>query len=94
MLEKLQPWELLLKRILWSQLGDIRGKKILDFGSGTGVTDCHFAADKDETAVEPCRQSVDERWMENGYTQLLGSTEVLRGMEAARFDVIFCHNVL
>ena len=94
MLDSLPPWEKLLKKMVWSQLGDIRGKKILDFGSGTGVTACHFAADNDVTAVEPCRQSVDERWMENGYTQLLGSTEVLRGMEAERLDVIFCHNVL
>lgn len=94
MIEKLPPWEWLLKRILWEQLGEIRGKKILDFGSGIGVTACHFAAHNDVTAVEPCRQSIDERWVEHDYTQLLGSTEVLRGMEAERFDVIFCHNVL
>ncbi len=31
MLEKLQPWEALLKRILWVQLGDIQNKKMLDF---------------------------------------------------------------
>ena len=94
MIEKLPPWERLLKRILWEQLGEIRGKKILDFGSGIGVTACHFAAHNDVTAVEPCRQSIDERWVERDYTQLLGSTEVLRAMEAERFDVIFCHNVL
>ena len=94
MIEKLAPWERLLKRILWEQLGEIRGKKILDFGSGTGVTACHFAAHNDVTAVELCRQSIDERWVVHDYTQLLGSTEVLRGMEAERFDVIFCHNVL
>lgn len=94
MIEKLPPWEWLLKRILWEQLGEIRGKKILDFGSGIGVTACHFAAHNDVTAVEPCRQSIDERWVEHDYTQLLGSTEVLRAMEAERFDVIFCHNVL
>lgn len=94
MLEKLVPWELLLKRILWEQLGDIRGKRILDFGSGTGVTACHFAVHNDVTAVEPCQQSVDARWMENDYKQLLGSTEVLKALETASFDVIFCHNVL
>lgn len=94
MLEKLVPWELLLKRILWEQLGDMRGKRILDFGSGTGVTACRYAESNDVTAVEPCRERVDARWTENGYTQLLGSTEVLRAMEAESFDVIFCHNVL
>ena len=34
----LQPWECLMKRIVWKQLGDIRYQKILDFGSGIGVT--------------------------------------------------------
>ncbi len=33
-LTDLQPWECLMKRIVWKQLGDIRDKKILDFGSG------------------------------------------------------------
>ena len=31
---ELQPWECLMKRIVWKQLGAIRDKKILDFGSG------------------------------------------------------------
>ena len=34
---ELQPWECLMKRIVWKQLGDICDKKILDFGSGIGV---------------------------------------------------------
>ena len=34
----LSPWDSMLKRIVWKQLGDIRNKKILDFGSGIGVT--------------------------------------------------------
>lgn len=37
-LTDLQPWECLMKRIVWKQLGNIRDKKILDFGSGRGVT--------------------------------------------------------
>ena len=94
MMNTLLPWELLLKRIMWMQLGDIRDKKILDFGSGTGATACHFAALNEVTAVEPCRQSIDERWLEHDYTQLLGSTEVLKRLESESFDVVFCHNVL
>ena len=39
----LQPWECLMKRIVWKQLGDIRDKKILDFGSGIGVTANYLA---------------------------------------------------
>lgn len=34
MWESLGPWEQLLKRMLWSQLGDIENKRILEFGSG------------------------------------------------------------
>lgn len=30
----LQPWECLMKRIVWQQLGSIKDKIILDFGSG------------------------------------------------------------
>ena len=41
-ISELHPWERLLKRITWAQLGDIKGKNILDFGSGEGVTANHF----------------------------------------------------
>lgn len=57
----LQPWECLMKRIVWMQLGDIKGKKILDFGSGTGVTANYLAEHNDVTAVEPDEDSVRER---------------------------------
>ena len=39
----LQPWECLMKRIVWKRLGEIRDKKILDFGSGIGVTANYLA---------------------------------------------------
>lgn len=35
---ELSAWERLLKRIVSKQLGDIEGKRILDFGSGEGIT--------------------------------------------------------
>ncbi|SEQ32331.1 hypothetical protein SAMN02910289_01780 [Lachnospiraceae bacterium RM5] len=34
---ELPAWERLFKRIVWEQIGDIEGKKILDFGSGEGM---------------------------------------------------------
>ena len=58
----LQPWECLMKRMVWEQLGDIRGKKILDFGSGIGVTANHLAEHNHVTAIEPDESSVKERW--------------------------------
>ena len=47
----LQPWECLMKRIVWKQLGEIRDKKILDFGSGIGVTANYLAEHNDVTAI-------------------------------------------
>lgn len=52
-LTTLPPWEQLFKRVLWAQLGDLRGKRILDFGSGIGVTACRYAAGNEVIAVEP-----------------------------------------
>ena len=94
MLEKLQPWETLLKRILWAQLGDIQNKKILDFGSGIGVTANHYAKNNEVVAIEPSEESVKERYTENDYQQIIGSIDELKKLEEESFDMIFCHNVL
>lgn len=93
-LMNLPPWELLLKKILLKQLGDIRGKRILDFGSGIGIMANHYAAHNEVVAVEPSEESVAQRWQENTYCQIVGSTESLREFEDESFDVILCHNVL
>ena len=93
-LTNLPPWELLLKKILWKQLGDISGKRILDFGSGIGVMADHYAANNEVVAVEPSEESVAQRWQENNYRQIIGSTDALREFEDESFDVILCHNVL
>lgn len=90
----LQPWECLMKRIVWKQLGDIRDKKILDFGSGIGVTANHLAEHNDVTAIEPDEESAAIRWTDNRYTQISGTTEKLRTFAAETFDMIICHNVL
>ena len=93
-INSLPPWELLLKRILWTQIGRFQNKWILDFGSGIGVTANHYAAENNVVAVEPSEESVLQRWDEHSYRQIVGSTDVLRAMEDESFDVIFCHNVL
>ena len=46
-MEKLGTWEKPLTRILWQQLGAIKGQRILDFGSGYGVTANHFAKENE-----------------------------------------------
>lgn len=94
MFDTLGTWEKLLKRILWSQLGDIKEKHILDFGSGLGITANHYAKDNQVTAIEPSEVSVNERCTENEYEQIMGSLEELRKLPNEAFDFIFCHNVL
>ncbi len=94
MLDKLQPWEALLKKILWKQLGEITDKRILDFGSGTGVTSNYLAKNNEVIAIEPSEERVSERWKENDYIQIVGSIDELRKLEPESFDMILCHNVL
>ena len=84
----LQPWECLMKRIVWKQLGDIRDQKILDFGSGIGVTANYLAENNDVTAIEPDEDSVKERWADNQYTQIIGSANELRRFADESFDMI------
>ena len=91
---ELQPWEFLMKRIVWQQLGNIEDKKILDFGSGIGVTADYLAKNNDVTAIEPDKESVNERWRDNQYKQITGSTDELRKFYDESFDMIICHNVL
>lgn len=83
-----------MKRLVLMQLGDIRGKRILDFGSGMGVTADRLARYNDVTAVEPDETSVRDRWVDNDYVQLVGSTDRLSELPDKSFDVIICHNVL
>ena len=90
----LQPWECLMKKMVWKQLGDIRGKKILDFGSGIGVTANYLAKHNEVMAIEPDEESVKTRWTDNKYIQIIGSTKELKDFEDETFDMIICHNVL
>ncbi|CVI67534.1 putative methyltransferase YcgJ [Clostridiales bacterium CHKCI001] len=83
-----------MKRIVWLQLGHIENKKILDFGSGLGITANYFAADNEVIAIEPSEDSINQRWRNHEYQQLVGSTEKLRQFEDESFDIIICHNVL
>ena len=93
-LNSLPPWEVLLKRVLWAQIGQLSGKRILDFGSGIGVTADHYAEGNEVVAVEPSEESIRQRWEEHHYCQIIGSTDALRQISDKSFDVIFCHNVL
>lgn len=93
-IDKLQPWEALLKKVVLIQLGNIKGKRILDFGSGTGFTANYYAQENEVVAIEPSQEAIVDRYTEYEYQQLVGSMDILRKMESETFDIILCHNVL
>ena len=94
MFENLQTWDLLMKKTVLRQIGNIEGRNILDFGSGVGAMACYFAQRNNVTAIEPDTGSISKRFTENDYTQLVGSIDVLKSFDDETFDMIICHNVL
>ena len=94
MLNLLPTWEKLAKVIIWKQIGELKGKTILDFGSGTGITADHFASNNQVTAIEPSEDILAQRINTNVYKQIVGSTEKLKKLPSNSFDYILCHNVL
>lgn len=93
-LTELQAWERLFKRIVWQQIGDIKGKRILDFGSGEGITANHYAKDNKVIAVEPSKEMLGNAWKDNEYGQIVGDMSALSEFKDDTFDMIICHNVL
>lgn len=89
-----QPWGQLYYDILFEQLQDIKGKRVLDFGSGFGLVANHLAKENQVLAVEPNEEMVALRTQDYSYQQLVGSLDQLANLEDASFDVILCHNVL
>jgi len=89
-----QPWGQLYYDILFEQLQDIKGKRVLDFGSGFGLVANHIAKENQVLAVELNEEMVALRTQDYSYQQLVGSLDQLANLEDASFDVILCHNVL
>lgn len=87
------PWELLQKKMTWEQLKNLHNKRILDFGSGNGMTANHFALDNEVIAIEPDDEMLHDRFRENDYSQIKGDMKELKNFEDESFDVILCHNV-
>ena len=89
-----KPWGQIYYDILFDQLQDIKGKRVLDFGSGFGLVANHLAKENQVLAVEPNQEMVALRAQEHSYQQLVGSLDQLASLEDTSFDVILCHNVL
>jgi len=88
------PWGILFYRMIWEQLSNIKGMKILDFGSGFGITANHLASDNEVIAIEPNSEMVEMRINDNTYEQKVGGYELLKDIASDSFDIVICHNVL
>ena len=89
-----QPWGQIYYDILFEQLKNIKGKRVLDFGSGFGLVASHLAKENQVLAVEPNEEMLALRAQDYPYQQLVGSLDQLASLEDANFEVILCHNVL
>jgi len=89
-----KPWWILFYRALWEQLPKLSNSKILDFGSGLGITANHFASNNEVIAIEPNVEMLQERICENSYHQIIGNIEQLKELQDNSFDAVMCHNVL
>lgn len=87
------PWGRLFYQLAWRHI-DFSGKKILDFGSGFGVTANHLAKMNDVVAIEPNVECLEHRFCDHEYTQITGGLEQLKKITDNSLDVIICHNVL
>lgn len=91
--ENTTPWELLQKKMTWEQLKFIHNYRVLDYGSGNGITADHFAIDNEVIAIEPDEKMLRNRFTENDYIQIKGDIKELKKFEDESLDVILCHNV-
>lgn len=89
-----RPWGKLFYRQVWEQLPSWKGQRLLDFGSGFGITAAHLAAENQVTAVEPNQELLELAVGQGMYRQLVGSAERLPLLQSSSFDGILCHNVL
>jgi SAM-dependent methyltransferase len=88
------PWGTMIYRIVWAQIGDLKNLKILDFGSGFGLTANHYSQYNEVVAIDPNTEMAENRISDFEYMQLIGSLDMLKSLEDCSFDYIICHNVL
>lgn len=89
-----KPGWLIFYRVLWEQMPQISDSKILDYGSGLGITANHFARNNEVFAIDPDIDMAENRVRENSYNQIIGSIEQLKRFGDDSFDLVVCHNVI
>ena len=90
----ISPLGKLFYKSLFSQLGNIKNQKVLDFGSGFGFTTSYLAKKNEVTALEIDENMIEFSDTTNPYKQLHGDLEIIKAMEDESFDFITCHLVL
>lgn len=88
-----QPWGKIQYEITFAQLEHIKGKKILDFGSGFGLVSQFLAQNNEVVAIEP-QEEMLFAYSNHRYEKILGSLEQVEKFESESFDIVLCHNVL
>ena len=88
-----QPWGKIQYEITFAQLEHIKGKKILDFGSGFGLVSQFLAQNNEVFAIEP-QEEMLFAYSNHRYEKILGSLEQVKKFESETFDIVLCHNVL
>ena len=88
-----QPWGEIQYVITFAQLEHIKGKKILDFGSGFGLVSQFLAQNNEVVAIEP-QEEMLFAYSNHRYEKILGSLEQVEKFESESFDIVLCHNVL
>ncbi|MCR3760339.1 class I SAM-dependent methyltransferase [Clostridium felsineum] len=88
-----KPWGKLFYKVVFQQLNKVKGFKVLDFGSGFGITAEHLAKNNEVVAIEPNSEMVRKTFCKSRYNQIIGGLQELRKFKDASFDVVLCHNV-
>ncbi len=89
----ISPLGTLFYRTVWKQLEGVKGKTVLDFGSGFGFTTNFLAKNNIVTAVELDPAMIEVCDKTESYTQIQGGLEKIREMPDESFDFITCHLV-
>ncbi len=89
-----KPWGRLFYLCAWKQLPELNGKKVLDFGSGFGITAEYLSKSNEVVAVEPSKDMIKIGGISNtNFKQIIGNLEDLKQFSEGTFDCIICHNV-
>ncbi len=90
----ISPLGKLYYKTICEQLKHIKGKRILDFGSGFAFTTNFLAKHNQVIALEADKSMIEEAKPKENYEQIHGDLNYVKSLEDESFDFITCHLVL